>query len=110
MSFIKQISWVISYDNCNTFTPILDSEGNSVLAVGKDGEQGPQGNSVRVVSNDQSYYVIEIYNSATGEVIDTIVTKYSSNLCFVGYFKYIKLLACISTLASSFYILNITQL
>lgn len=72
-------TWVISYDNCSTFTPILDSEGNSVLAVGKDGEQGPQGNSVRVVSNDQSYYVIEIYNSATGEVIDTIVTKYSSN-------------------------------
>lgn len=77
--------WVVSYDNGETYSQILDTEGNPIVAVGKDGEQGPQGedgkdgNSVRVVSNDHSYYVIEIYNSATGEVVDTIVTKYSSD-------------------------------
>lgn len=69
-------TWVVSYDNGKTYSQILDTEGNSIVAVGKDGVDG---NSVRVVSNDQSYYVIEIYNSATGEVVDTIVTKYSSD-------------------------------
>ncbi len=71
--------WIVSYDNGETFAPLLDKNSNPIVAVGKDGKQGPQGNSVRVVTNDQSYYVIEIYNPTTGEVIDTIVTKYSSN-------------------------------
>ena len=62
--------WVVSYDNGKTFNPILDSEGNQAVAVG---------NSVRVTTNDQSYYVMEIYNLATGEVVDTIVTKYGCN-------------------------------
>lgn len=83
--------WIVSYDNGETFNPLLDKNSNPIVAVGKDGEQGPQGPqgpqgdkgadgySVRVVTNDQSYYVIEIYNPATGEVVDSIVTKYGSN-------------------------------
>jgi hypothetical protein len=69
-------NWIVSYDNGETYTAIVDKDGNPIASVGKDGEDG---NSVRVVTNDQSYYVIEIYNVTTGEVVDSIVTKYSSN-------------------------------
>ena len=75
-------TWIVSYDNGKTFTQILDKDGNPIVSVnaqGDKGEDGKDGNSVRVVINDQSYYVIEIYNSATSEVIETITTQYGSN-------------------------------
>lgn len=72
-------TWIVSYDNGKTFTPILDKDGNPIVSVGETGPKGEDGNSVRVVINDLSYYVIEIYNTATGEVLETISTQYGSN-------------------------------
>lgn len=74
--------WEISYDNGATFEVLKDGEGNPVSAVGPQGQagtNGKQGNSVRVIINDDGYYTIEIYDPSTNEVIDTIVTPYSSN-------------------------------
>ena len=77
--------WTVSYDSGETFKPLLDKNSNPIVAVGKDGEQGPQGEagrdgySVRVVTNDQGYYVFEVYNPTTNEVVETVETKYSSD-------------------------------
>jgi hypothetical protein len=71
--------WIVSYDNGETFNVLLDKDSNPVVAVGKDGEKGADGNSIRIKTNDQSQYVIEIYNPTTGEVVDTIETKYVDN-------------------------------
>ena len=65
--------WIVSYDNSETFTQILDKGGNPVVAVGKDG------NSLRVATNEELYYVIEVYNQSTGTVVETIETKYKSD-------------------------------
>ena len=77
--------WTVSYDNGTTFNLLLDKNSNPIVAVGKDGEQGPQGvkgedgNSVRVVTNEQSYYIIEVYNPTTGAVVESIQTQYTTN-------------------------------
>ena len=71
--------WCVSYDGGVTYDIILDSEGKPVSATGADGENGKNGNSVRVVINAEGYYVIEIYETATNTVIDSITTPYSSN-------------------------------
>lgn len=64
--------WCVSYDGGHTFELLLDKNGNSI-AAGKDGS------SIRVSTNDKGYYVIEIYDSVSDVVIDSIVTSYSSN-------------------------------
>lgn len=71
--------WCISYDGGVTYTTIVDNDGNPIPASGKNGENGQNGNSVRVVVNPDGYYVIEIYKSDTGAVVDSIVTPYNSN-------------------------------
>lgn len=77
--------WCVSYDQGESYNVILDGSGNPIVAVGKDGEQGPQGesgkdgNSVKVVTNADMYYVFEVYNPTTNEVVDIVETQYSSN-------------------------------
>lgn len=83
--------WAVSYDNGKTYTTLLDTNGNPIVAKGDKGDtgeagaQGPQGvagkdgNSVRVVVGEDLYYVIEVYNPTTGNVVDRIVSPYSSN-------------------------------
>ncbi|MED9996543.1 MAG: PL29 family lyase N-terminal domain-containing protein [Paludibacteraceae bacterium] len=68
--------WTVSYDNGKTYVPLVDSNGNPVVAKGDTGEDG---NSVRVVVGEDMYYVIEVYNPTTGNVVDRIVSPYSSN-------------------------------
>ena len=63
-------NWSVSYDGGVTYSLILDSNGDPIPATG---------DSVRVVVNDEGYYVIEIYVSGTDEVVDSITTPYSSN-------------------------------
>lgn len=83
--------WTVSYDNGQTFTRLLDNDGNPIKAVGqdgkdgqdgingtngtngtdgkdgvdgkdgKDGEDGAEGLSIRLVINDAGYYVIQSY-------------------------------------------------
>ena len=67
--------WEISYDGV-TFELLKDSEGNPIPATG---EKDDAGNSVRVIVNAEGYFVVEIYNTETGETIESIVTEYSSN-------------------------------
>lgn len=86
--------WCVSYDGGVTYDIILDSEGNPIPATGADGKDGADGengkdgadgkdgkngNSVRVVINAEGYYVIEIYDTDTNTVINSITTPYSSN-------------------------------
>lgn len=71
--------WVVSYDNGKTYTTLLDTNGNPIVAKGDKGDTGEDGNSVRVVVGEDLYYVIEVYNPTTGNVVDRIVSPYSSN-------------------------------
>lgn len=74
--------WEISYDNGETFEELKDSEGNPIPATGASGSNGKDGKdgfSVRVIINEDGYYTIEIYDPATDDVKETIVTNYHSN-------------------------------
>jgi hypothetical protein len=80
--------WCVSYDGGATYQTILDNSGNPISSLGTPGEDGENGengidgkngNSIRVVINDDGYYVIEMYNPDTNEVIESIVTSYSAN-------------------------------
>ena len=71
--------WCVSYDGGVTYNTIIDNNGNPIPASRENGEDSQNGNSVRVVVNTDGYYVIEIYKSDTGDVVDSIVTRYSSN-------------------------------
>lgn len=69
--------WIVSYDNGDTFTYILDSDGNAVLATG---EKGNEGISVRVIENENGVYEYQLYYaSSPGEIIDRVVTPFSVN-------------------------------
>lgn len=73
--------WCVSYDGGITYETMLDSKGNPIAATGADGNNGTNGkngNSVRVAVNVEGYYVIEIYETDTDIVINTITTSYSS--------------------------------
>lgn len=79
--------WAVSYDNGDTFTALLDSEGNRIQAVGKDGidgedgEAGAEGVSVRIIINDDGYYVIQTYLQSDPETTLTEeVTTYPANV------------------------------
>lgn len=96
--------WTVSYDNGQTFTRLLDNEGNPIKAVGqdgkdgqdgvngsngtngtngtdgKDGEDGAEGLSIRLVINDAGYYVIQsYYQSDQTTVVNEIVTPYTAD-------------------------------
>ncbi len=68
--------WSVSYDKGISYNLILDDNRNPIVAIGEDGKDG---NAVRVVTNDKMYYVFEIYNPTTNEVIEKVETQYSSN-------------------------------
>ena len=68
--------WTVSYDNGKTYVPLVDSNGNPVVAKGDTGEDG---NAVRVVIGEDLRYVIEVYSPTTGNVLDRIVLPYSSS-------------------------------
>lgn len=77
--------WTVSYDNGETFSKLVDSQGNHVGGIGKDGNDGNDGTdgkngiSVRVVVNESGYYTFELYDAANPDVvIDTIVTPLTS--------------------------------
>lgn len=73
--------WEVSYDDGETFELLIGSDGNPIKAVGDKGDTGDKGESgysVRVIVNSDGYYEIETYNS-NGEVVDSILTPYSSN-------------------------------
>ena len=75
--------WMASYDNGETFQRLIDSKGNPIVGVGQDGADeadGKDGICVRVVVNEEGYYVFETYypnNPIT--VIDTVETEYTSD-------------------------------
>lgn len=90
--------WMISFDGGFMYTNIMDSNGNPVKATGKDGMDGvdgvdgingtdgidgidgKDGMSVRIVINDDGFYVIQtFYESDPDTVISETVTAYSAN-------------------------------
>lgn len=75
--------WCVSYDNGETFARVENSNGEYIKAqgpTGGQGEQGAEGVSIRVVINDEGYYVYEMYYlSNPTVVIDTITTPYTSD-------------------------------
>lgn len=99
--------WCISYDGGETFSRLMDNEGNYIRATGEQGpqgekgeqgeqgpqgeqgEQGPQGEpgekgeegiSVRVATDEDGYYMFLMYYASSPEnIIDSIKTPYHSN-------------------------------
>lgn len=74
--------WIVSYDDEVTFTRILDDASNPIpaIAIGSDGLPGEDGKCVRVTTGDDGLYVFEVYSpSSPDQVIDKVVTPYSSN-------------------------------
>lgn len=87
--------WCISYDGGETFTRLMDNEGNYIKATGEQGEQGEPGEqgdkgeqgekgdeglSVRVSTDKDGYYVFLMYYASSPEnIIDSIKTPYKSN-------------------------------
>lgn len=78
--------WTVSYDNGQTFTRLLDNDGNPIKAVGQDGkdgqdgEDGAEGLCIRLVINDAGYYVIQsYYQSDPTTVVNEIVTPYTAD-------------------------------
>ena len=93
--------WCISYDGGETFTRLMDNEGNYIKATGEQGEKGEQGEqgdkgeqgeqgekgekgdeglSVRVSTDKDGYYVFLMYYASSPEnIIDSIKTPYKSN-------------------------------
>ncbi|MDE5969612.1 MAG: DUF4988 domain-containing protein, partial [Muribaculaceae bacterium] len=69
--------WIVSYDDGNSYSHILDNNGNQVISKGKDGSNG---NSLRVVTDDNGFYNFEVYSSSLPDsVIEVIKTPQSSN-------------------------------
>ena len=81
--------WTVSYDNGETFSKLLDNNGNHVSGIGKDGADGSNGSngvdgkngiSLRVVIDDSGYYTYELYDPANPDVvIETITTPFTSD-------------------------------
>ena len=91
----------VSYDNGKTYTRLMDNDGNYISAKGEQGDKGEQGEqgekgeqgdkgdkgdkgergsdgiSVKVVVNQNGYFVIQFYYaSLPNRIIDEIVTAY----------------------------------
>lgn len=72
--------WCISNDNGNTFTRMMDNSGKSVKAKGDKGDKGDEGISIKVIIDNDGYYVFNMYYaSEPNSIIDTIKTPYQSN-------------------------------
>lgn len=84
--------WCVSYDNGVTFSRLLDSNGNPIKAEGKKGDQGEKGDkgdkgengedgiSVRIVVDENGFYVFQLYRiSDPDTIIETITTPIDSN-------------------------------
>jgi len=75
--------WCVSYDGGISYSPVLDESGSPVKATGEpgnDGADGKDGVSVRIIMNDDGYYVIETYiTSDPDNVLSSEVTPYLSN-------------------------------
>ncbi len=93
--------WCVSYDGGETFSRVMDGEGNYIKATGEQGpqgeqgdqglqgeqgEQGPQGEqgdeglSVRVSVDKDGYYVFLMYYASSPEnIVDSVKTPYKSN-------------------------------
>lgn len=81
--------WCVSYDNGSTFSRMMDNNGIIIKAQGDNGKKGDQGEkgdkgddgvSIRVVVNNEGYYVFELYKaSAPNLIIDSVVTPYNTN-------------------------------
>ena len=68
--------WTVSYDDGNTFSRLVDNQGNHIGGIGQDGKNGV---SVRVIVNENGYYTFELYDSASPDVVfDTILTPLTS--------------------------------
>ena len=68
--------WTASYDNGQTFVALLDSEGNKIK-VSKDGAEGQ---SVRLIINENGYYTIQAFHvSDPTTIINEVVTPYTSD-------------------------------
>ena len=66
--------WCVSYDGGETFTRVMDNEGNYVKAAAEEGL------SVRVSTDKDGYYVFLMYYASSPEnIIDSIRTPYKSN-------------------------------
>ncbi len=74
----QQLYWEVSYDNGETFELVLDAEGQPIMSKG---DKGDEALSLRVVINDDGYYVIEsYYESNPDKVEDSIELPVSSSL------------------------------
>lgn len=72
--------WCISYDGGETFTRVMDNEGNYIKAAAEQGEKGDEGISVRVSTDQDGYYVFLMYYASSPEnVIDSVKTPYKSD-------------------------------
>lgn len=75
--------WCISYDGGESFTRVMDNEGNYIKAKGEQGEQGEKGDEgicVRVSTDKDGYYVFLMYYASSPEtIIDSIKTPYKAD-------------------------------
>lgn len=84
--------YCVSYDNGESYSRLMDNDGQFVQAKGEkgdkgeDGEQGEQGEkgeqgiSVKIFVNDDNYYVFQFYQPGTPDhIIDDLVTPYTAN-------------------------------
>ena len=72
--------WTVSYDNGETFSKLVDNNGNQVTGLGKAGVDGKDGISVRIVINESGNYTYELYDPANPDVvIETIITPFTSD-------------------------------
>ena len=69
-------NWIVSYDNGQTYSPIVDSEGNSISAKGINGADGV---SVEIQVNDNGNYEIITYIEDKNNPITILPTPYSAN-------------------------------
>lgn len=69
--------WEVSYDNGETFTLVIDGDGNPIMSKG---DKGDEGISVRIVVSEDGKYIIETYyESEPDSAITSISTPYSSD-------------------------------
>lgn len=72
--------WMVQYDHEKEAEHILDVNGNKVNALGQSGEKGKDGNHIRVSTDENGYYVFEVYHPSDPEtILQSISTDYTSD-------------------------------
>ena len=75
--------WNVSYDSGKSFQALIDSEGNPIIGVGRDGIAGANGEDgicVRVSISENGNYIFEMYyKDDPNNVIDKVETNYTSD-------------------------------